>query len=309
MNTAIIGNIVRDTTIYSDEFIVEGEKHSFDNVSFITGGPASTAASVLARFHNTVDFYGQIGNDPEGEFVYNEMSREGINMNHVNKSNNMMTPQGFVIVTNDKRTIVSLRSPKDLKHPTIDDIKYETGYDYILTDGKYVEESINLIKLNTNAISIIDAGRVNSGVLKLCKYVDYIICSEEFANKVTGGIINDDYENNTKIYKKLKNYYKDAKGITITVGSRGYICEKDGEVVNFPAYDSGMKAIDTNGAGDIFHGAFTHAISNGYDYYDSLKFANITASLSTTKLGGRKSCPSLQEVEEIMHQKKYFKGR
>ena len=309
MNTAIIGNIVRDTTIYSDEFIVEGEKHSFDNVSFITGGPASTAASVLARFHNTVDFYGQIGNDPEGEFVYNEMSREGINMNHVNKSNNMMTPQGFVIVTNDKRTIVSLRSPKDLKHPTIDDIKYETGYDYILTDGKYVEESINLIKLNPNAISIIDAGRVNSGVLKLCKYVDYIICSEEFANKVTGGIINDDYENNTKIYKKLKNYYKDAKGITITVGSRGYICEKDGEVVNFPAYDSGMKAIDTNGAGDIFHGAFTHAISNGYDYYDSLKFANITASLSTTKLGGRKSCPSLQEVEEIMHQKKYFKGR
>ena len=309
MNTAIIGNIVRDTTIYSDEFIVEGEKHSFDNVSFITGGPASTAASVLARFHNTVDFYGQIGNDPEGEFVYNEMSREGINMNHVNKSNNMMTPQGFVIVTNDKRTIVSLRSPKDLKHPTIDDIKYETGYDYILTDGKYVEESINLIKLNPNAISIIDAGRVNSGVLKLCKYVDYIICSEEFANKVTGGIINDDYENNTKIYKKLKNYYKDAKGITITVGSRGYICEKDGEVVNFPAYDSGMKAIDTNGAGDIFHGAFTHAISNGYDYYDSLKFANINASLSTTKLGGRKSCPSLQEVEEIMHQKKYFKGR
>ena len=309
MNTAIIGNIVRDTTIYSDEFIVEGEKHSFDNASFITGGPASTAASVLARFHNTVDFYGQIGNDPEGEFVYNEMSREGINMNHVNKSNNMMTPQGFIIVTNDKRTIVSLRSPKDLKHPTIDDIKYETGYDYILTDGKYVEESINLIKLNPNAISIIDAGRVNSGVLKLCKYVDYIICSEEFANKVTGGIINDNYENNTKIYKILKKYYKDAKGITITVGSRGYICEKDGEVVNFPAYDSGMKAIDTNGAGDIFHGAFTHAISNGYDYYDSLKFANITASLSTTKFGGRKSCPSLQEVEEIMHQKKYFKGR
>ena len=111
MNTAIIGNIVRDTTIYSDEFIVEGEKHSFDNASFITGGPASTAASVLARFHNTVDFYGQIGNDPEGEFVYNEMSREGINMNHVNKSNNMMTPQGFVIVTNDKRdTSINLKN-------------------------------------------------------------------------------------------------------------------------------------------------------------------------------------------------------
>ena len=43
------------------------------------------------------------------------------------------------------------------------------------------------------------------------------------------------------------------------------------------------------------------------NYYDSLKFANITASLSTTKHGGRKSCPELQEVEDIMHPKIFTK--
>ena len=66
MKFACIGNIVRDTTVTSETFLVEGEKHSFDNATFITGGPASTAASVLTRFYDSVEFYGQIGDDPEG---------------------------------------------------------------------------------------------------------------------------------------------------------------------------------------------------------------------------------------------------
>ena len=228
-------------------------------------------------------------------------------MGHVNKSNEIMTPQGFILITKEKRTISSLRSPKDLNNPTIDNIRYGMDYDFILTDGKYAEESINLIKLNPKAISVIDAGRYNSGVLKLCKYIDYIICSEEFANKFTGRKINGNHENDANIYRELQSYYPNAKGIVITVGARGYICEKDNIVVNFPAYEPEYPTIDTNGAGDIFHGAFMHAIANNYDYYDSLEFANITAAISTTRRGGRKSCPELSEVEEILHSKKYTK--
>lgn len=303
MKIACMGNIVLDETVTCDEFIVEGEKHSFDNATFITGGPASTAASVLARFYNNVDFYGQIGNDSYGKTVYEEMYSENINLKHVNISNEIMTPSSFVIVTKEKRTILSVRSPRDFKNPTIDNIEYEKGYDFILTDGKYTEEAKILIDKNPNAVSIIDAGRVNPKMIELCKHIDYIICSEEFANKVTDSKINGDYENDSRIYRQLQKEFKKAKGIVITVGSRGYICEKDNEVVNFPAYDPGMETIDTNGAGDIFHGAFTHALANGYDYYDSLKFANITAAISTTRRGGRKSCPKLYEVEEAMKYK------
>ena len=102
------------------------------------------------------------------------------------------------------------------------------------------------------------------------------------------------------VFNKLKERFPDALGITITVGEKGYICEKDGIVLAIPAFDSGLPAIDTNCAGDIFHGAFTHALANGYDYYESLKFANITASLSTTKSGGKDSCPSLDEIQRFM---------
>lgn len=307
MKIACIGNIVYDCTVRCDEFVKEGTKNSFDNAVFITGGPASTAASVISKYGNQVDFYGRIGKDAIGKIVASEMLEENINLDHVCFSDMVMTPFGFILASGIERTIFSIRSPEDFKHPQIDDVTYEEDYDFILTDGKYPEESIALINKNKNAVSVIDAGRVNPGVLELCNHVNYIICSEEFANKVTQKTINGDLENDREVYKALREIYPDAKGITITVGARGYICEKDGEVINYPTYDSGMPAIDTNGAGDIFHGAFTHAIANGYDYHDSLKFANITASLSTTRRGGRSSCPDLQEVEDVMHPKQFIK--
>ena len=69
-------------------------------------------------------------------------------------------------------------------------------------------------------------------------------------------------------------------------------------------YDNGYKlvptlkakAVDTTGAGDIFHGAFTYAIANKFDMIKTLKYANIAGSLSVRKMGGQLSIPTLDEV-------------
>lgn len=208
-----------------------------------------------------------------------------------------MTPYSFIIINtkDNTRTICSIRTRSDYTNSKIENITYDTDYDYILTDGKYVNDSIELIKKNPQAISIIDAGRVNDGILKLCQSINYIICSEDFANEVTK-IEMGNIENDYLAYKKMKEIFKNAKGITITVGERGYICENNNHIINYPAFTTDKKVIDTNAAGDIFHGAFTYALASNYDYQESLNFANITASLSTTKIGGRKSIPELEEV-------------
>jgi len=302
MLIACIGNAAYDCTVSQKGFLKEGVRNSFDNAVFCTGGPASNAASVLAKFGNNVEFYGQIGNDVNGEFIYNQMSKENIDLRHLNISKDAMTPFSFIIINqnNATRTICSLRSKEDFSEPKIHDIVFDTKYDYILTDGKYANDSIDLILKNPQAKSILDAGRVNDNILRLANYIDYIICSEDFSNEVTKMTIDEDLEKTKIIFKNLKSRFKNIKELAITIGQRGYICEKDGEVINMPAYDHQSKTIDTNGAGDIFHGAFTHAMANGYGYHESLEFANITASLSTTKRGGRTSVPTLEEVEQRM---------
>lgn len=299
MKIACIGNITYDYSVSKEGFIEEGIRNNFNNATMCPGGPASNAAYVISKFGNNVSLYGQIGNDEPGKYVYQQMRQEAIDISHVSISNNIMTPYSFIInnLTNSSRTICTIRTNKDFNKSKIDNIDYETDYNYILTDGKYYEESIELIKKNPSAVSIIDAGRATKEMLLLCNHVNYIICSEDFANEVTKKTIGDNINENKNIYKELKSYFPYSKELVITIGSKGYICEKDNEVIIMSAYASGEKAIDTTGAGDIFHGAFTHAIANGYTFHESLEFANITASLSTTKKGGRYSCPSLTDVE------------
>lgn len=304
MRVACIGNAVYDFTVSGLEFIIEGERNSFTDAVFSAGGPASNAASVISRFGTKVDFYGRVGNDASGKFVYDKMIDENINVDHVCISDKLMTPFSFVMLneSNDTRTICTVRSKEDYNCPKIGNVTYDTGYGYILTDGKYVEDTIKLMMNNPEAKTVIDADRVNDGVIRLCGIVNYIICSQTFASKVTGCEITEDYENNVMVYNKLKAMFPQAN-ITITVGKMGYICEKDDIVMVNPSYKSGLPVVDTNCAGDIFHGAFTYAMANDYDYHQALEFANVTASLSVSKTGGRDSCPTLDEVEIALNGK------
>ena len=300
---ACIGNIAYDFVVFTKKYVAENSKASYAGCDINTGGPASNAACILSRFGNKVDFYGRIGNDDFGKEVFKKLSLEGINLTNVKIFKEVMTPFSFVIVNKETatRTINSVRSSKDLENAYIENIRYESNYDFILTDGKYSENSIELIKRNPQAISIIDAGRWDKGVIKVCENVDYIICSEEFANNVTGLKINNDYKNDVLVFNKLKERFPKAKGITITVGKYGYIYERDNIVLINPPFNCGKPSIDTNCAGDIFHAAFTHALANGYNYYDALEFANVTASISTTRTGGKDSCPTLEEIDYFIN--------
>ena len=63
-----------------------------------------------------------------------------------------------------------------------------------------------------------------------------------------------------------------------------------------------VKALDTTGAGDIFHGAFTYGIAKKIDYEKTLKLANIAGAISVTRIGGRNSIPTWAEMREVYNE-------
>ena len=76
--------------------------------------------------------------------------------------------------------------------------------DVLLVDGQEPKLSMNIIKNNPKMISIIDAGRAVDDVIELCKHVNYIVCSREFAEEVTGVKVNyKDANSLGKIFEKL----------------------------------------------------------------------------------------------------------
>ena len=191
---------------------------------------------------------------------------------------------------NGLRTVFNVAT----EHPPLKKYNYEFVPDIILTDGHDYGASQNAITKFPEAITIIDAGRVTQELLELCKYIKYIVCSKGFAETVTG--LKFDYtkpQSLVNIYNKLQNKYPNST-IVVTLEEHGALYQAGNQIKIMPGLK--VNAIDTTGAGDIFHGAFTYGIANGFDMEKTIMIANIAGGLSVQKMGSRLSIPSLSEV-------------
>ena len=122
--------------------------------------------------------------------------------------------------------------------------------------------------------------------------VKWVVCSKDFAEKVTG--LKMDYSNfNTLkvIYNKLKEMFKNE--IVITLEDKG--CLYNDEIT--PSIK--VKSVDSTGAGDIFHGAFTYYLSLGYNIKEVLKLSNYAGAISVSRIGTRNSIPTKEEMEVV----------
>ena len=147
---------------------------------------------------------------------------------------------------------------------------------------------------NKDAVKIIDAGTCKPSTVNLCPLVDYLVCSKNFALDYTKLPYDGELENLIKIHEKLVNDFHNT--VVITLEDKGCFTKIDNEYKLIPSIK--VKAVDTTGAGDIFHGAFTYFITHDYTLEDTCRLANITGALSTLKVGGRYSIPSLNSVLE-----------
>jgi len=89
--------------------------------------------------------------------------------------------------------------------------------------------------------------------------------------------------------------------VVITCGKNGGIIY-DGETMSgYSAF--GVKAVDSNGAGDVFHGAFAFAITENMSYNDAAVFSSAVSALKCTKTGARKGAPTYDEVIEFLKER------
>ena len=69
-------------------------------------------------------------------------------------------------------------------------------------------------------------------------------------------------------------------------------------VQHYPAFK--VKAIDTTGCGDVFHGAYAVALARGQDLTERIRFASATAALKATRHGGQAGIPTRRQVEKFL---------
>ena len=85
-----------------------------------------------------------------------------------------------------------------------------------------------------------------------------------------------------------------AKRFVITLGANGALIFDGDTYIQIEPYK--VNAVDTNGAGDMFAGAFMFAITNGHSYATAGKLASLASSKVVTQFGPRLSSNQVKRL-------------
>ena len=291
MKVLCIGHASYDTTIPMCGFLEENTKLRIDTKFECGGGPACNAAYLLGKWGIDTCFAGVVGNDKYGNYIKKELDEVGVDTRYMRILDGYETTSSIIFanVESGTRTIVSYRPGEAERLKTIY-LDFEP--DIILVDGHEFELSKNMIEKYPKAISVMDAGRVTEDNLRLASLIDYVVCSKEFAETVTNSKI--DTNNYNEVFRKMKEKF--TKNVVITIEDKGCLYEVEGNARVMPGIK--VRTVDSTGAGDIFHGAFTYGIAMGWPLEDIVRFSNVTAGLSVTKIGSRNSIFAYDEIKK-----------
>ena len=299
MKVLCIGHSSWDITVPVDDYPTENTKYRYSEKYAAGGGPASNAAYLLGKWGVDTVIATSIGSDDFGTKIKKEFQEVNVATEYIETSYEKDTSFSFILVNkkNGSRTVFNVAT----EHPPLKKLNYEFTPDIIFTDGHDYGASQNALSKYPHAITVIDAGRVTQELLELCKYTRYIVCSKGFAETVTN--LKFDFNNPqslVNVYTKLQNKYPNAN-IVVTLEEHGALYQVDNQIKIMP----GLKcnAVDTTGAGDIFHGAFVYGLANNFDMEKTITLANIAGGLSVQKMGSRLSVPNLSEVLDYYTQK------
>ncbi len=292
MSVLSIGQIVYDLIVELDGFPLENSKYSVDHFIETGGGPASNAAFLMAKWGINTCLCGRVGRDLYGSKILSEFHDVKADTSLIKEINGSETSLSIVLVNkkNGSRTIIN-RKNKD-SDINVDFNSVQIYPKIILFDGHELGASLSAKLAFPDAVTILDAGSVRMGTLELAPLSDYFICSEKFALEYCNIENLDIAKDSHQVLEKLKNLTSGK--IAVTLGERGVIYENGEGPIHMGAFIA--DAVDTTGAGDIFHGAFTYGLLQGFPFEENLKFASLTSAISVEKPGGRSSIPELSEV-------------
>jgi len=249
------------------------------------GGPAANASYCISRLGGRAAFLGRLGRDSFGDAHLNELKGVGVNTSAIIRVSSS-TPIASVLVNGcGERSIVNFNEQQE-------SLEFDFSHSNpacLLIDGHEWTASQKAIQHFRNSPSVLDAGSMRESTVSLAKQSTYLIASRAYAT----AFAQSESQKNWLLSLGAKTPF-----VAITDGSKGVHWKNNkGGFGTLEAKD--VSAIDTTGAGDVFHGAFALAISKGIDFIKSLSWANQVAAISTTQKGGRTSSPFRANVPRL----------
>ncbi|KPJ60523.1 MAG: hypothetical protein AMJ46_05800 [Latescibacteria bacterium DG_63] len=254
------------------------------------GGPVATGLVTAARLGHSCSYIGKVGDDSFAEFMVAELAREGVDVRRVVCEKGAESQFAFVMVDSSSghRTIVWTRGTVSKLRQGEAILTDIDSCRCLLLDDLEVEAAIEaaLRAREAKVPIVLDAGTFREGMGKLLPLCDYIVAGREFGTQLAG--------TSAPLAAARDIHDKTGNVAAITMGEEGCVCVDTDGVHRQGAFK--VRAVDTTGAGDVFHGAFAVGILKGWELPKVLEFSSAVAAMKCRRLGGRPGIPSFQEA-------------
>jgi sugar/nucleoside kinase (ribokinase family) len=288
MKALFIGQSYIDVTFLSDEMPKGDDKSVARDYAISFGGNAVTAAFCCAKLGIAPDLLASIADDYLGRMFIDMASKYGISVHHRKVKESSLS---FIMPKDGQRAIVRCRDDHYL-HP-FPPLNLE-GCRALHVDGHQGDAAIHYAKAcrQFGVMTSLDGGGLRSNTHDLLAFSDVAIVAERLCEQM--------HLSPGEMLGYLRG--RGCKVGGVTMGQHGLLWyDEKGENRLLPALRVPKeKVIDTNGAGDIFHGAYIFSFLSSSDaaWESHFRFARAASAHSIQYLGNEASLPTLANVNE-----------
>jgi sugar/nucleoside kinase (ribokinase family) len=289
LNALFIGQAYIDVTLLADAMPTGDDKAVARDYAVSFGGNAVTAAFACAKLGAFPDLIATVADDWLGRMFLHMAHAYKI---RVHERPVRRSSLSFVLPSDGKRAIIRARDDDFLEpFPELD----LGGCRALHLDGHQPDAAIHYAKLCREAgiLTSLDGGGLRSNTHELLEFIDVAIVAERLCEQMS------------KSPEEMLDYLK-SRGCRVggvTLGEKGLLWyDETGTVRSMPALPIPReRVIDTNGAGDVFHGAYVYSyLANpGKSWHDHFDFARAASTFKIQRLGNEAGLPTLHDIDVV----------
>lgn len=291
-----VGAFTLDTLYTCADFSVAPGKYLAQSSVSTASGMATTAATAAARLGGRATLWASVGEDRVGEALIAEIEAEGVDCRYVRKVAGGRTASAVIIVDKSgERWVVVDYDARTQSPPEPHTMPDLTGYDAVMADVRWPEASEMALKAARKAgiYSVLDADVADKAILaRLAPHASHIVASAKGAEILSG---NRDIPIAAQQIAERYSCF-----VCVTNGEKGAVWISPDELALHHIPSPKVVVRDTNGAGDVFHAAFTLALAQGHMPDYAICFAHAAAALKCTVVGGRLGAPNRPDTLKLM---------
>jgi len=294
MSTILVAGVaVLDFVFHMNEFPRQAEKYRADAALISGGGNAANAAVAISRLDGDAQLAARLGVDQIADMIIRDLEKEKVDTSLIKQYDGCRSSFSSIYIDAvGERQIMNFRDntlpwPADWIESAAPEQMTAALADTRWPDGALA--TMQTAKAR-NVPGIMDA---EAPVLEAEAAIH---AASHVAFSAQGAVDFSGLENIEQAALRADEILPGK--VIVTDGENGVVMVQDGRSRHFPAFE--ITAVDTLGAGDVWHGAFALALGEGMNEEQAIPFASAAAAIKCSRKGGREGAPSRREVQQLL---------